>query len=103
MLYKVIKKPDDLTSIVAAMFTGAGSVSAIVGSQWGHFRRTGLFTGVFVVESADRVKGKMGYNIIPLRPSTHRDMQFIMDLHGAPWRLWHNCFSTLGELWKTPS
>ena len=102
MLYRVDKAPHDLTGLFAALFTGAGSVSVIVGTKWGHFRRTGFLSGVFVVEPAAKIEGREGYRITPVRPSTEADMQFIYDLAGTPWRPWHNCFNVLRELWKTP-
>lgn len=99
MLYKVTKRADDFAGIVATLFTGAGSVSAVVGGEWGHFHRTGFMTGEFVVEPAANVSGKAGYDFQPVRPSGPKDYDFIHVLRGKPWRLWHNCFGSLEGLW----
>lgn len=103
MLYRVDKKPHDLVGLVGAFFTGSGSVSAIVGTRWGHFRRTGRWSGVFVIDRAIKIEDRPEYRITPVRPSTEDDMQFLLDLEGTPWRPWHNCFNVLRGLWARKS
>lgn len=103
MLYRVDKKPSDLLGLLACFFTGSGSVSVIVDDEWGHFKRTGFFSGVFVIGKSGDALRREGITLIPIRQHTASDKEFIHRLAGAKWFPWHNCFNILRPLWKMPS
>ena len=103
MLYRVDKKPDDFKGLVASLFTGCGSVSVVVDDKWGHFKRTGLLTGEFVIGKAEEAMRRRDMTMTKIGTATAWHHEFIQKLNGTTWRPWHNCFSVLGPLWKKTS
>ena len=99
MLYRVTKRPDCLSGLVACIFTGAASVSIIVGERWGQFHRTGPLAGVFVISPAAEAFAREDLDIEPIRPETTEDDAFLDATEGKPWRPWHNCFSVMRDRW----
>ena len=103
MLRRVTKKPDDIMGLCAAIVTGEGSVSAIVDDRWGRFKRTGRFSGKFIIGPANEAIDREDLRISLVRPTKPGNAKLINQLRGTRWRPWRNCFSVLGPLWKTKS
>lgn len=100
MLWRVSKKPNDLTSLVTAMFTGVGSVSVIVKDKWGHFQKMGRFGGRFVIEPASEVIKRTDVKLHAIRRAREEDSVYLEQLRATRWRPWHNCFSVLRPFWR---
>lgn len=99
MLWRVDHRPHDLQGLFAALFTGAGSASVVVGRKWAHFTRTGRFSGHVVIEDAAKVLARKDVRLTCVRQATDEDERFIRAREGMPWRPWHNCFSAWRPLW----
>lgn len=101
MLFKVTKRADDLTGLLATLFTGEASVSVVIGERWGHFKRTGPLSGVFVIEPAENARRRNDLDFHEDHEETPEDIAFVDRLQGKAWRPWHTCFGTLEGLWRT--
>lgn len=101
MLFKVTKRADDITGLLATLVKGAASVSVVVGDRWGHFKRTGLISGVFVTEPADNARRRNDLDFHEDHEETPDDLDYVDRLRGKAWKPWHTCFNALEGLWRT--
>ena len=101
MLYRVTKRADDTTGLIATLFWGAASVSVVCGGTWGHFKRTGILSGEFVTGPAAMAWDRTDLDFHEDHEETPEDIAFINGLRGKAWRPWHNCFGVLEGLWQS--
>lgn len=100
MLYKVTKRADDFTGLMATLVKGAASVSVVVGDRWGHFKRTGFISGVFVIEPAESARKRLDLDFYADHEETPEDIEYVDCLRGKAWRPWPTCFGFLEGLWR---
>jgi len=101
MLWRVSHKPHNLQGLVAALFTGEGSVSVIVDDEWGHFERKSLASGRFVIDPASKILDSRDVTLTCVGLATAADRALLKRLAGVRWRFLHNCFfSALRPFWR---
>lgn len=95
-LCKVSVRPSNIAGLVVALLFGRAGDGAAIGEDWYHFRR-----GAGFVRDDLRVATRCGaYDIIPIRPASQADREYLEGLVGEPWKWWRNCFCVTRRLWR---